>query len=500
LMQHCQPLQLPPCVDKQQMTYASLQVSDSFECMSANTLKRCQVDLLQSTAKQSADSLRLGILGLLKAYERVLCSGIGDEQSSYEANLLELLPQMEDTLSAPSPALTDVVEHLTSLLQGHVSLSPRARAAVLQTAVNFSCSHCAAIEPATLSRLTRVILCLHPTGHLQFSTLDSASVTATALERLSESCAPLVAPEHQSEFLDGAICRVHTLARSFTAPDAWHTKICTAFLSCLAHLIPLPGQHQCIQQHCAPLLDSLRVFWVFGLEKRPQRTPSETSHLSSSSESAATGSRYIPPWQRKKATGHSKPQSTRRTSSATADSSHSDSDTSTAPSRDSSCGVRISALRVLTLALRHHPSALHQVWDRLLPHSLHTPPPPLPGGRAPPTSLLGVLLNDPSATVRTSAATALQAMLSGTKNIGFMRVARSSSTLLAPASTRRPSRPRAFMPLSESMAAMLNTLHTTTCSRMLHRSCCKLWRHAGTAVLLLQRRQNPRCCTSTTVC
>jgi hypothetical protein len=225
-------------------------------------------------------------------------------------------------------------------------------------------------------------------------------------------------------------------------------------------LIPLPGQQLCIQQHCAALTDSLRVFWTFGIEKRPQRTSSETSRASSNSESAAAGGKYIPPWQRKRAKGNRTPFSTCPASCATADSSHSDSDTSTAPSRDSSSKVRISSLRALTLILRHHPTALHRVWDRLLPHSIQTCPPLPPGGHAAPTSLLGVLLNDPSATVRASCATALQSMMTGTKNIGFMRVARSESAVSAFVSARRPSRPRAFMPLSESMAAMLMAAHS----------------------------------------
>lgn len=448
-----------PCIDRQKMK--CLQASGCVECSSATELKSCQDGVLLNTSnlsKQLPDNLSCSILGILKAYERAICSpDTGDEQSSYESNLVEFLQQVEVALAAPVPALTDIIECLTSLLQTHAKLSPRTQAVVTQAAVNLACSHCASIEPACIARLIRAILSLSPTGPLQFSELDSTSTTATALERLSESCASAVAAEHQKEFLEGAINCVHTLARSFTAPDAWHTKLCTSFLSCIANLIPLPGQQPCIQQHCAALLDSLRVFWTFGLEKRLPKTSSEASLVSSTSESAA-GSKYVPPWQRNKTAGHSK-LSTRPTTSI-ADSSHSDSDTSIAPSRDSSCKVRISSLRALTLALRHHPAALHQVWDRLLPHSTQTPLPPLPGGRAAPTSLLGVLLNDPSVTARASAATALQTMMTGVKNVGFMRVARSSSAVSASTSARRPSRPRAFMPLSESMAAMLMSAHS----------------------------------------
>ena len=400
-------------------------------------------------------------MNIIKAYERALCSTLdaGDDQSSYESSLVDLLQQVEEVLVAPVPGLSDVIERLTILLKGDHCLSPRTKAVVTQGAANLACSHCASIDPCSIARLVQAILGLSPTGPLQFSELDSASVTATALERLSESCASALATEHQREFLEGAIHCVHTLARSFTAPDAWHTKLCTCFLSCIGHLIPLAGQQPCIQQNCAALVDSLRALWAFGLENRLQRTSSEASRLSSSSETAATGSKYVPPWRRTANTN--KPRSTRPASSATADSSHSDSDTSNAPSRDSSCKVRILSLRALTLSLKHHPAALHQVWDRLLPHSTQVSPPrPQSGGRTPPSSLLGVLLNDPSAAVRASAATALHTMMTGTKNVGFMHVARSSSAVSASASVRRPTRPRAFMPLSESMAAMLMTAHS----------------------------------------
>ena len=153
-------------------------------------------------------------------------------------------------MGTPVPGLTDIIERLAILLR-QKSLSPRTKAVVTQAAVNLACSHSASIEPCSIARLVQAILCLSPTGPLQFSELDSASATASALERLSESCASLLATEHRKEFLEGAIHCVHTLARSFTAPDAWHTKLCTCFLSCIANLIPLPGQQACIQHNCA---------------------------------------------------------------------------------------------------------------------------------------------------------------------------------------------------------------------------------------------------------
>lgn len=402
----------------------------------------------QGSPKTSID----GILFVIEAYEKALCNPqSSEEQSAYDSNLRGFLSQIEVALAGDATSLTSATERLTSLLQAHPKLSPHVRSAISQTAVRLACAHSSAIKPATVAALVRTILSQSPTGKLQLSELDSTSVHASALKQLSESFASVLPMECQREFLAGAINCLHTLARGFTAPDTWHIKLCTSYLSCIASLIPLAGQQPCIQQHCAALADSLRVFWSFGVETQRKRTSSGASCASSSSESVAAGGKYVPPWQRRKALVRST-----AVSSPTADSSHSDSDTSATASHESSSKVRISSLRVLTLTLRNHPAALHQVWDRLLPPSLNIQPVSGPRGHAP-TSLLGVLLGEPSTAVRTSAAVALQSMMTGTKNIGFMRVARSSSAV---SSSKRTARPRAFMPLSETMAAMLMAAHS----------------------------------------
>lgn len=123
--------------------------------------------------------------------------------------------------------------------------------------------------------------------------------------------------------------------------------------------------------------------------------------------------------------------------------------------RDTDAGlrVRVTSLNLLTALLQHHPTAVHPVWDRLLPHSNAT----LPSAR--PRSLVGVLLHDPCATARTAAAVAIQAMLTGPRNAAFIRVARSSSA--GPQRRSRLAPPRAFMPLSESLALMVQAMHTS---------------------------------------
>lgn len=180
------------------------------------------------------------------------------------------------------------------------------------------------------------------------------------------------------------------------------------------------------------LVDALARFWAYG-----RQTVAPRAALPGTAGSSGRPGRYVPPSQRSSAVGS-------ETSSGGAPHGTSDSSGAQA-SYKSAVAVRQAALSVLQELAKGDGSALHSLWDRLLPSAE-----PL-NEAARPASLANVLLFDPAATVRGAAASAAQLVFSGKKTKAFMAIAESTVLQEGPA--------RAFTTLSGSLATMLEHTH-----------------------------------------
>ena len=347
----------------------------------------------------------------------------------------------KEQLAAVLEPLIDICQMATSQISpGNVFIS------ALATCVDTVSHNSGHLDSETIASMVQVSVAHLPTTPLKFNTMDSAAASVAAVAGLCNACAASMHVAQAQQCLASAAQALHAVATSSPPADEWHAKMLSNLLSALSVLASRPSLH--LRDSNATLLDALTVLWTFGIPVARKVTTTGV-HTAQPLAPGSPASKYMPPWRR----------SSQRSSSDAADTSPYSSDASVSSRREVGSGlrVRIASIKLLTTCLQQFPTALHLVWDRLLPHSNAT----LPSAR--PRSLLGVLLHDPSATMRTAAAVALQAMLTGPKNAAFVRVARSAGVgpqRRSTASTRlQPA--RAFMPLSESLALMVQAIHST---------------------------------------
>ena len=253
--------------------------------------------------------------------------------------------------------------------------------------------------------------------------------------------------EQLATLLSASIEALHSHAslRSGPITDDWHAKQYSALLRSTAHCVAA-SDASVAAQRTAVLVDTLSRFWVYGNSTRPARTASIASaagsvashSAESAGEQAPKPGKYVPP-SRRRHTGSD-------SSSTAVDTSDSDASAASGGGGGEAARVRVCALDTLTAVLKRDASALHPLWDRLLPHAA-----PLQAGSKS-SSLPAVLLHDTSSAARVAAAHALQLMLTHPRAAAFMAVAAFAQ--------KRAQRVRAFMPLSESLAEMLVATHS----------------------------------------
>eukprot|EP00892_Ulva_mutabilis_P003285 jgi/Ulvmu1/1328/UM011_0056.1 len=317
----------------------------------------------------------------------------------------------------------------------------------LATCVDVASHNTGSLTPETLASLVEAATARLPTAQLQFDTMEVTAAAAAALACLCKAFGASMTLPHAQRCFVSVAQSLHALAMSRPPADEWHIKAISNLVATLTTLVPLPSIH--IRDTSAILLDAFTMLWTFGVaDAVPRKVKAGRPNAAAvptpaSAPGSPASGKYIPPWRR-----------TSRCSSEAANTSPYSSDASASSRRDTDPGtrVRMASMQLLTLCLRQFPTSLHPVWDRLLPNSDAT----LPSAR--PRSLMGVLLHDPSPTVRTAAAVALQTMLTGPRNAAFVRVARSTNVGLQRSARLKPA--RAFMPLSESLALMVQAMHT----------------------------------------
>lgn len=353
-------------------------------------------------------------------------------------------PNISDVLFSDAEQIAAVLQPLQFQLATTESCSTHMLTTALETWVEVGSHHASDLSSESLSALIQGLTTRLPTALVKYDGMETTSAAAAGLATLCQSCAITMDTTQAQKCFTSAAQSLHSLAMSSPPADEWHTKVLSHLLTALSSLVTRPSLH--IRDSSAILLDAFTLLWTFGVPTAAPRkaTASKTSAAPASAPGSPASSKYLPPWRR----------SSRCSSSDAADSSPYSSDTSVSSRRDGDAGarVRLASLHLLTLCLRQFPTSLHPVWDRLLPHSNAT----LPSVR--PRPLLGVLLHDSTAAVRCAAAAALQAMLSGPRNAAFVRVARSASTGPQRRARARPA--RAYMPLSESLALMVQAVHT----------------------------------------
>lgn len=371
-----------------------------------------------------------------------------DQLSSCTNSYCTLVRQLDGSGCLPldSSNFAIVMRPLHSLchLAAEDTVSGNVFCSAVAVLVEVACRPAHHPTPLMLSSTVEVIAPCLPTARLKFSSMETAAAAAAALADLCTTSAAAMPVLQAQQCFSHATQSLHGLATSSPPADDWHTKVLSHVLTALSSLAPLQSLQ--LRESVAKLVDASTLLWTLGLPASVSKPPS-TSRAPASQPSlpgSPTTDKYIPPWRR----------NSHRSSSDAADTSPYSSDTSMSSRKDTDTGlrVRVAALKLLTLLLQSHPTALHPVWDRLIPNSNAT----LPSAR--PRSLLGVLLHDPCATARTAAAVAVQTMLTGPRNAAFIRVARSASA--GPQRRARLAPARSFMPLSESLALMVQAMHT----------------------------------------
>jgi hypothetical protein len=258
-------------------------------------------------------------------------------------------------------------------------------------------------------------------------TLDPLQVSKEALAALEAVLASKFNTVPQPWLADcftALLASLHSAASNrVLVMDTWH---CSSYLSQLRSLQHCMAAHDAdISANASNLVDALSRFWS----------------LSNTTVSEPNKTRYVPPHQRS-------------SGSPSATSGSDSSGSSCAPANHGAACVRLAALSALVGALRSDASALHPLWNRLLPASLIDPT-----AWHVPTTLPSVLLYDHHAPCRVMAATAIHLMTSDREARLFMAVAEARLRTAAPGV-------RAFTSLSASLAAMLSSLHTALSSAL----------------------------------
>jgi hypothetical protein len=354
-------------------------------------------------------------------------------------------------LLAPSPPdASKLTAHVLTWYDA--TPAPRAAASLpsecMRTCSHLATTHLPKFSCATKATLLAALLRAIPIPGANFHPSETSIPAIAALEVILSKHAALLDSAWVSKCLAALVVALHTKvsAAAILITDDWHSAAYGTLLRALTHCVAASGA--AFVPFVDTLVDSLSRLWAYGLPvARPLPPhPAATATANSNSSLPPRTGKYVPPSRR--ASGNS----------ASSSSTVSDSDSATsAPIERGGSGaatVRLAAQRALAALLKQDPSTLHQLWDRLLPHTDTL------AANARPMTIPGVLLHDPSPKVRAAAAVCLHLMVQDRRTRAFMAVAAAEG---ATAHVRT----RPYTSLSASLAAMLMSLHSALGSALL---------------------------------